>query len=113
MKCASGNFPRTSDSTPIDHAYHHVNGVFLETLQFPELLDRNELSVHVKSVESLAFRPARHVGVKTFTRFHQRREDRQWTAFRSRLDLFHNGCGTLFFHRQITVGTKLRSGFCE
>src|SRR4029434_6483549 len=33
--------------------------------------------------------------------------------FRSPLDLFHNRSRTLFLHRQITVRTKLRSGFCE
>src|SRR5215831_4794274 len=75
--------------------------------------DRDELPVHVKSVESLPLRPARHVGVKTFASFHQRREHLQGTAFRGRLNLFYNGSRTLFFHRQITVGTELRSGFCE
>ena len=113
LKRASGNLARTSDSPPIDHAHHHVNGVLFETLQFPKLRDRNELSIHIKSVESLAFRPACHVGVKTFASFHQRREHLQRTAFRSRLELFHNGSRTLFFHRQIAVRTKLRSGFCE
>src|SRR5262249_52535325 len=75
--------------------------------------DRNELSIDVESVESLAFRPARHVGVKTFASFHQRREHPHRTAFRSRLDLFLDGSLILLFHGQITVGTELCSGFCE
>ena len=53
-----------------DHAHNDVNGVFLETLQLPKLRDLNEFSVNVKSVESMALRPARHIGVKTFARFH-------------------------------------------
>src|SRR6516225_8977030 len=113
MKCASGNLARTGDPPPIDGTHHHINGVFFETLEFPKLRDRNELSVNVKSVESLALCPARHVRVKTFARFHQRREHLKGTAFRSHFDLFHNGSLALFFHRQIAVGTKLRSGFCE
>src|SRR5437899_12535308 len=96
-----------------DHAHNYINSVFFETLQFPKLRNRNELSIHIKSVESLALRPPRYVGVKTFASFHQRRQHLQRTAFRSRLDLFHNGCRTLFLHRQITVRTKLRSGFCK
>ena len=72
-----------------------------------------ELSVDVKRVESLALRPARDIGVKTFARFHQRREHLERPAFRRRLDLFHDRGHTLFFHRQIAVRTKLRSGFRE
>jgi len=41
LKRASGNLASTSDSPPIDHPHHHVNGVFFETFQFPELRDRN------------------------------------------------------------------------
>ena len=29
LKRTSGNLARTADSPPIDHAHHHVNGVFL------------------------------------------------------------------------------------
>src|SRR4029079_4920487 len=113
MKCAFGNLARTGDSPSIDDTNHHVDGVLFEALQFPKLCDRNELSVHEKSVESLALRPARDVGVKTFARFHQWREHLQWAAFRSRLDLFYNGCHTLFFHGYITVGTELCSSLGE
>src|ERR1043166_645460 len=89
-----------------DHADYHVNRVFFETLQFPKLRDRNHLPVNVETVESLPLRPPRHVGVKTFPRFYQRRENFQWTTFRSGLDLFHNGSHTLLLDRQVAVGTK-------
>src|SRR5262245_17032263 len=99
-----------------DRADHYINGVFFETLQLPKLRDRNELAVDVKSVESLALCPARHVSMKTFARFHQWRQDlqsRKLSGFRSRFDPFHNGSCTLFFHSQITVRAKLRSCFCK
>src|SRR5262249_33005481 len=96
-----------------DHAYDRVDGVFFETLQFSKVRDRNELSIDIKSVESLAFRPARDIGVKTFARFYKRRENLQRAAFRSRLDLFHYCLHALPCDRQITVRTELLSGFRE
>src|SRR5262245_49355771 len=90
LERAMGNLVRTSDSPPIDHAHYRVNGVFFEALQFPKMRDRNELPIDVKRVESLAFRPACHVCVKTFASFDQWREHLQWTAFRRGVDLFHD-----------------------
>src|SRR5947208_10279241 len=51
--------------------------------------------------------------MKTFARFHQRREDLQRSAFRSSFDLFYDRRHALFCDWQITVWTKLRSGFCK
>ena len=61
-------------SLPIDHADHDVDGVLFETLEFAKVSDRYKLTVDIDRVESLAFRPVRHVRMKTFARFHQRRE---------------------------------------
>ncbi len=102
---------RFHNSLGIDHADNDVDGVFLEALQFSKLRDRNELPIDKESVESLTLGPARDIGVKSFSRFDQRREHLERAALRRRLDLFHDRGQTLFFDRQIAVRTKLRSGF--
>ena len=67
----------------------------------------------IERVEALALGPARDIGVKTFARFDQRREHLERSALRRRLHLPNDRGETLFFHRQIAVRTKLRSGFGE
>ena len=68
-------------------------------------------AIDEQRVESLALGPARHVGVKSFARFDQRRQHLERSAFRRRLDLAHDRGQTLLFHGQIAVRAKLRSGF--
>src|SRR6266542_6786245 len=85
--------------------------MLFETLEFPKVSSRDKLTVDIQRLESLAFRPMRHVRMKTLARFHQWREDLQRPSLRSRFDLFHNRRHALFFDRYIAVRTKLRSGF--
>src|SRR5882724_13186138 len=111
LQCASGNVARVCHSLPVDHTHDDIDAVFFKTLEFSKMRDRNESTIDVERVESLAFRPARHVCMKAFARFHEGRENLQRRAFCSRLDLFHDRRDALFCDRQIAVWTKLRSGF--
>ena len=72
-----------------------------------------QFAIDEERVEALPLRPARDVGVKTFARFDQRRQDFERAALRRRFQLLHDRGEALFFHRQIAVGTKLRAGFRE
>src|SRR5439155_11488139 len=81
-RSATPDFQRTPDnvacvhdSPAIDHAHDHVDRVLFETLQFPKMRDWDQSAIHIECVESLAFRPARHVCMKAFARFHERREN--------------------------------------
>src|SRR6266404_179863 len=120
MRSAAPDFQRTPnniaclhDSPSIDYAHDHVDGVLFEALQFPKMRYWDQSAIDVERVESLAFRPARHVCMKAFARFHERRENLQRRAFCSRLDLFHDRRDALFCDRQIAVWTKLCSGLCK
>jgi hypothetical protein len=96
---APHNVARIRDSLPIGYAHDNVYGVFLETLQFPKMRDRDQSSIDIDRIESLAFRPARHLSMKTFARFYQRRENLQRPALCSGLYLFHDRRHALFCHR--------------
>ena len=110
---ALDQIPRFQDSFRVDRADHNVDRVFLEPLEFSELRNREEFAIDEKRIESLPFRPARDIGVKSFSRLHQRRQDLERAAFHRRLELFHDRGKALFFDRQIAIGTKLRPGFGE
>src|SRR5439155_4029473 len=76
------NFQRTPDniacvhdSPPIDHAHGHFDSVLFEALQFPKMRDWDQSAIDIECVEPLTFRPARHVCMKAFARFHERREN--------------------------------------
>ena len=45
--------------------------MLLEPLQFPKMGDWKQSSIDIQRVESLAFCPARDIGMKTSARFHQ------------------------------------------
>src|SRR6266511_3601124 len=75
--------------------------------------DRNQFSIHIQRIESLAFRPARDFGVKTFSGLDQRCKYSHRPAFRYCFNCFGNGGEALFLHGQIAVRAKLRSGFCK
>src|SRR5204863_7878019 len=79
----------------------------------PKVSDRDKLAVDIRHVELLAFRPVRDVRMKTFARFHQWRENLQRSTFRSSFDLLYDRRHALLCDWQITVWTKLRSGFCK
>ena len=111
IECALHEIARFQNSFRVDHADHDIDRVFFETLEFAKLRDRNQLAIDEERVESLALRPARDIGVKTFSRFDQRREHLELAAFHRGLNLFHDRGETLLFHRQIAIRTKLRSGF--
>src|SRR5262249_2278556 len=113
LQRAPGNLARVRDSLPIDYADNDVDGVLFETLEFPKVSDRDKLTVDIKRLESLAFRPMRHVRMKTLARFHQWREDLQRSTLRSSFDLFYDRRYALPCDRQIAFWTKLCSGFCE
>ena len=104
---------RFQNSFRVDHADDDVDGVFFKAFEFSKVRNRNQRSIDIECVETLPFRPARDIGVKTFARFDKRRENLERTAFRRRLNLFHNRSQALLFDRQIAVRTKLRAGFCE
>ena len=113
LQCASDNVARVCHSLPVDHTHDDIDTVFFKTLEFSKMRDRNESTIDIERVEALAFRPARHVCMKAFARFYQRRENLQWCAVCSGFDLFHDRRHALFCDRQITVRTELRSGFRE
>jgi hypothetical protein len=104
---------RFQDSFRVDGTYHHVDRVFLKSLQFAELRDRDELAVDKQGVEPLAFGPARDIGVKSFPRFDERGEDLERAAFHRRLELPNDRRHALLFDRQIAVRTELRPCFRE
>ena len=104
---------RFQNSFRIDRADDDIDGVLLEALEFAKLRDRNELAIDEERVEALAFGPACDIGMETFSRFHERREHLERSAFCRGLNLFHDRGETLLLHRQIAVRTKLRSGFGE
>ena len=79
---------RFQDSLRVDRADHDIDRVFLEPLEFSKLRDRDQLAIDEERVESLPLRPARDIGVKSFARFHERREDLERAAARRRFDLF-------------------------
>ena len=120
MGCATPDLERAlckiarfQDSSDVDHANDDVDGVFFKAFEFSKVCNRNKRSVDIKRVETLPFRPARDIGVKTFTRFHEWRENLERPAFRRRFNLFHDCRDALFFDRQIAIGTELRSRFCK
>ena len=92
-------------------ANHNVDCVFLETLEFSKMRNRNKFPIDKKRIESLPLGPVRDIGVKTFAGFDQRREYLERTAFGRCFHLFHDRGYALFFDRQIAIRTKLRSGF--
>src|SRR5437588_2225339 len=104
---------RFQDSFRVDRADHNVDRVLLETLELPELRDRQQFSIDEERVETLALGPARDVGMESLARFHQRRENLERAAFHRSLKLFHDRDQTLFFDRQIAIRAKLRSSFRE
>src|SRR4051812_40785799 len=104
---------RLQDPFRIDRPDHNIDRVFLETFQLPEVRDRKELPVNKKAVESLALSPSRHVGVESFSRLYQRRKHLERPTLGGRLELADDRGNALFFYRQITIRTKLRSGFRE
>ena len=104
---------RFQNSLRVNRADDNVDGVLFETLEFSKVRNRNQISIDIKRVESLALGPARDVAVKSFASFDQRRQDFQRPAFRRRFNLFDDRGQTLLFHGQITVGTKLRAGLRE
>src|SRR3954451_10009936 len=101
---------RLQDPLCINRSHHHVDRVLLEAFQFAELRHWNQLAVDKKSVEPLAFRPARNVGVKSFPRLDQRGEHLEWSAFHRDLELPDNGRQTLFLDGQVAIGTELGPG---
>jgi len=108
---ALDQIPRFQDSFRVDYAHDNIDRVFFEALEFSELRDWNELAIDEERVEALTFRPPRDIGVKSFSRFDERREHFELSTFRRGLDLFHDRGQALFLDRQIAVRTKLRPGF--
>ena len=99
LQSAPGNLAHIRDSLPIDYADDDVDGMLFETLEFPKVSERDKLTVDIERVESLAFCPARHIGMKTFARFHQRRENLDRPVPCRRFDLFDDRGDALFFYR--------------
>ncbi len=110
---ALGQVPRFQNSFCVDRTDNHVDGVLLESLELLEAAYRNQFSIYIKRLETLAFGPARDIGVKAFARFHQRREDLERSAFCGHLNLFYDRAKILFLHRQIAFRTELGSRLCE
>ena len=102
---------RFQNSFRVDRSDDNIDGVFLETLEFSKLRDRDELAIDEERVEPLSFRPARDIGVKSFARFDERREHLERSAFRRGLDLFNDRGETLFLDRQDRNPDKIASRF--
>ena len=102
---------RFQNAFRIDRADDDIDGVFLEALELAKLRDRHELAIDKERVEALPLGPARDIGVKTFSRFDERREHLERSAFRRGLHLFHDRGEALLFHRQIAVRDKIAFRF--
>src|SRR5437899_3897570 len=89
LERALAEIARLGDALLVDYTDNDVDGMFLETLKPAKLPHRNELPVDEKSVESVALRPTRDIGVETLARFYQRRQHLEWTAAGRRFHLFH------------------------
>jgi hypothetical protein len=113
LERALAEIARLGDALLVDHTDNHINGVFLETLKLTKLPHRNELPVDEKGVESIALGPTRDIGVKPLSRFYQRCQHLERTTASRCLHLFHDCSQSLFFDRQIAIGTELRAGFCK
>ena len=113
LKCALDKIARFQNSLRADYADNDIDGVFLETLELPKLRQGNECAIDIKRIETLTLGPACNVAMKTFARFHQRREHMERAALRRRFDLLHNRGDALFLHGQIALRAKLRSRFGE
>src|SRR5436190_1798887 len=120
MGCAATNLQRSlgeiarfQDALRIDRPHDHVNRVLLEAFELSKMRNRNQLSINIKGIEALLLSPVRHIAVKTFARFDQRREYLEYSTFGRRFHPFHDRGDALFFDRQITVRAKLGSGFCK
>src|SRR5262249_30951232 len=74
LERALGKSARVVDSSHVDHPDNDRNAMFFETRQPAKLRNRNELPINEQSVEALSLGPACHVGVKSFSRFYQRRK---------------------------------------
>src|ERR1051326_3638869 len=70
LQGSPGDLAHVRDSLPIDYADDNIDGVLFETLEFSKVSNREKLTIDTKRLESLAFRPMRHVRMKTFSRFH-------------------------------------------
>ena len=91
---------RFQDSFRVDHTNDDVDGVFFKAFEFSEVCDTGtSVPIDIERVEALPFRPARDIGVKTFARFDERRENLERPAFRRRFNLFHDCSDALFFDR--------------
>ncbi len=73
----------------------------------------DQFAVDEERVESLPLRPTRDIGVESFARFHQRREDSERPAFHRGFHLLDDRGEALFLDRQIAVRAKLRPRFRE
>src|SRR5260370_159155 len=100
---------RFRDSFGIDHSDDNRDAMLFEALESSKLRDRDQRPIDIQGVKSLAFIPARGIGVKSFARFHHRRKNFERAFFRRRLDLFHDRSHALLFDWQIAVRTKLDS----
>src|SRR5437763_7180491 len=90
-----------------------MDRMFLEPVEVAEMSDWQKPAVNKKRVEPLALSSAGHVGVESFARFDERRQDLERSAFHRGLELAYDRGDTLFFHRQIAIRAKLRAGFRE
>src|SRR5436190_1236687 len=52
LECALAQVARLGDAFFVDHSDNDINAVFLETLEFSEICDWNELPIDKKCVES-------------------------------------------------------------
>jgi hypothetical protein len=87
--------------------------MLFEPLQFSKMRDRNQFPVYIQRIESLAFRPPRDFGMKTFSSLDQRCKHSHGATFRCGFNLFGNGGEAFFLDGQIAVRAELRSGFGE
>jgi hypothetical protein len=110
---ALDQIPRFQNSLRIDRSDYDVDSVFLETLEFSELRDRQEFSIDEECVEALPLSPARDIGVKSFARFYQWSQNLERATFHGHLQLFHDRGETLFLDREIAIGTELGPCFRE
>ena len=69
VECALNQIARFQNPFGVNHANDHIDRMFLESLELSEMRHGHQRAVYEQRVESLAFRPSRHIGMKSFACF--------------------------------------------
>src|SRR5690348_1840459 len=111
LERALDKIARFQNSLRVNRADDDIDGVLLEALELAKFGNRNQSAIDVESFKTLSSRPTRDLGVKTFARLDQGREDTKRTTTGCGFHLPNDRSRTLRFYREVAIGTELRAGF--